>query len=116
MKNKIIIFTLILLALFSIAGVCAGDVNDTLAVSEDDSQLELSDAEDNLKSIDENQVIEEGFVEDNGLFVALQERIGNARDNSTVVLPNNYLLENGFSERGFILILYNVGACRLASL
>ena len=103
MKNKIIIFTLILLALFSIAGVCAGDVNDTLTMSEDDSQLGLADADDNLKSIDENQVIEEGFVEDNGSFVALQERIDNASDNSTVLLPNNYLLENGFSENGILI-------------
>ena len=37
MKKKIVIFTLILLALFSIASVCAGDVNDTLTASEDDS-------------------------------------------------------------------------------
>lgn len=100
MKNKIIIFTLILLALFSIAGVCAGDVNDALTASEDDSQLELNDAGDDLKSIDENQVIGEGFVEDNGSFAALQERIGNAGYNSTVILPNNYILENGFAENG----------------
>ena len=100
MKNKIIIFTLILLALFSIAGVCAGDVNDTLTASEDDSQLELNDAGDDLKSIAENQVIEDKFVEDNGSFAALQERIDNAGDNSTVVLPNNYLLENGFAKNG----------------
>ena len=100
MRNKIIIFTLILLALFSIAGVCAGDVNDTLTAIEDDSQLELNDAEDDLKSIDENQVIEDGFVEDNGSFAALQERIDNAGDNSTVLLPNSYLLENGFTENG----------------
>ena len=53
MKNKIIIFTLILLALFSIAGVYAGDVNDTLTAIEDGSQLELNDAEDDLKSIGE---------------------------------------------------------------
>ena len=93
-------FTLIILALFSIAGVCAGDVDDTLTASEDDSQLELNDAGDDLKSIDENQIIEDGFVEDNGSFVALRERIDNAGDNSTVVLPNNYLLENGFAENG----------------
>ena len=103
MKNKIIIFTLILLALFSIAGVCAGDVNDTLTASENDSQLELNDAGDNLKSIDENQVTGDKFVEDNGSFVALQERIDKAGDNSTVALPNDYLLENGFKETGILI-------------
>ena len=56
MKRKILIFTLILLALFSVASVCAGDVNDTLTASEDDSQIELTATEDNLeKNIDENQ-------------------------------------------------------------
>lgn len=100
MKNKIIIFTLILLALFSIAGVYAGDVNDTLTAIEDGSQLELNDAEDDLKSIGENQVIKDGFVEDDGLFVTLQERIDKAGNNSMIVLSNNYHLENGFTENG----------------
>ena len=91
------------MALFSIAGVCAGDVNDTLTASENDSQLELNDAGDNLKSIDENQVTGDKFVEDNGSFVALQERIDKAGDNSTVALPNDYLLENGFKETGILI-------------
>lgn len=51
MKRKILIFTLILLALFSVASVCAGDVNDTLTASEDDSQIELTATEDNLEKI-----------------------------------------------------------------
>ena len=60
MKRKILICTLILVALFSMASVCAGDVNDTLTASEDDSQIELTATEDNLeKNIDENQIIEE---------------------------------------------------------
>lgn len=63
------------MALFSIASVCAGDVNDTLTASEDDSQIELTATEDNLKSIDENQVIGVG---DNGSSVALQEKIDSA--------------------------------------
>ena len=100
MKNKIIIFTLILLALFSIASVCAGDVNDTLTASEDDSQIELTATEDNLKSIDENQVIGVG---DNGSSVALQEKIDSAQENSTIVLPNNYSYEKDFSVNGVLI-------------
>ena len=104
MKKKIIIFTLVLLALFSIASVCAGDVDDTLTASEDDSQIELTPTEDNLKSTDENQVIGEGpTVEDNGSFVALQEKIDAAADNSTIVLPNNYNHENEFATEGILI-------------
>ena len=82
MKRKILICTLILVALFSMASVCAGDVNDTLTASEDDSQIELTATEDNLeKNIDENQIIEEKFVEDNGTFAALQQKIDGAEVN-----------------------------------
>ena len=101
MKRKILIFTLILLALFSVASVCAGDVNDTLTASEDVSQIELTATEDNLeKNIDENQVIEEKFVEDNGTFTALQQKIDGAEVNSTIVFPNNYYHENDYSANG----------------
>ena len=78
MKKKIVIFTLILLALFSIASVCAGDVNDTLTASEDDSQIELTATEDDLNGIDENQV-------------------------TGVVLPNDYMYENEFTVDGILI-------------
>ena len=124
-----VVLSIMILLLF-IASASAADSNDADVISIDDtanivdeklaldSQLELNDAEDDLKSIDENQVIEDGFVEDdlksidenqviedgfvedNGSFAALQEKIDNAGDNSTVALPNSYLLENGFEENG----------------
>jgi peptidoglycan hydrolase CwlO-like protein len=60
MKKIILILTLILLALFSITSVCAGDVNDAVISNQDDSQIELTAIEDNIKSnIDENQAIGE---------------------------------------------------------
>ena len=102
MKKKIVIFTLILLALFSIASVCAGDVNDTLTASEDDSQIELTATEDDLNGIDENQVTGEPSV-DNKTFTALKEKIDNAGDNSTVVLPNDYMYENEFTVDGILI-------------
>jgi len=102
MKKKIVIFTLILLALFSIASVCAGDVNDTLTASEDDSQIELTATEDDLNGIDENQVTGEPSV-DNKTFTALKERIDNVGDNSTVVLPNDYMYENEFTVDGILI-------------
>ena len=69
MKKKVIIFTLILLAVFSISSVCAGDVNDTAIASEVDSQIELTALEDNIESIDEKTEI--------GNFSSLEMKINN---------------------------------------
>ena len=103
MKKKILILTLILLALFTIAGVSAGDVNDSVISGEDDSHIELTAMENN---IDENQAVGENNIideEDNGTFTALQQKIDNAEDNSTIIFENNYTYDDEFMADGILI-------------
>ena len=107
MKNKILILTLTFLVLFTISSVCAGDVNDSLISNQDISQNELTTIEDNIElnideshSLGENNVINE---EDNGTFTALQQKIDNAGDNSTIIFANNYTYDNGFTANGILI-------------
>ena len=107
MKKIILILTLIFIALFSISIACAGDANDTMISYQDDSQIELNGIEDNIElNIDENQAIGENNViyeEDNGTFTALQQKINNAGDNSTIIFANNYTYDDGFTANGILI-------------
>ena len=107
MKNKILILTLTFLVLFTISSVCAGDVNDSLISNQDISQNELTTIEDNIElNIDESQSLGENNVineEDNGTFTALQQKIDNAGDNSTIIFANNYTYNTGFTANGILI-------------
>ncbi len=107
MKKKILILTLILLALLSISSISAGDVNDSAISNKEDSQIELTGIENNIKSnIDENQEIGDSNVideEDNGTFTALQQKIDNAEDNSTIIIENNYTYDDEFTAEGILI-------------
>lgn len=81
--KPVLILTLVILTLLSIASVCASDVNDT-ALSSDNS----------------NYVIDESNINDNKennkqTFTALQNKIDDAADGSTITLENDYVY-NGF--------------------
>ena len=58
MKKGIVIFTLLILALFSVSCIYAADMNDTLAASEETGEIELSVndemSRDNLQTSEEN--------------------------------------------------------------
>lgn len=109
MKFKKSFSTLILLlcVLFTMTCAFAGDVNDTMAVSLDNSQMEMSQDDENSEVIfaDEAQPIGET---DNGTFAALESKI-NAGYGSTITLKNNYTYEgsgytNGIPIAGGITI------------
>ena len=93
MKFKKSFSTLILLlcVLFTMTCAFAGDVNDTMAVSLDNSQMEMSQDDENSEVIfaDEAQTIGET---DDGTFAALESKI-NAGYGSTITLENNYTYE-----------------------
>ncbi len=109
MKFKKSFSTLILLlcVLFTMTCAFAGDVDDTMAVSLDNSQMEMSQDDENSEVIfaDEAQPIGET---DNGTFAALESKI-NAGYGSTITLKNNYTYEgsgytNGIPIAGGITI------------
>ncbi len=84
--------------IFGAASVCASDVNDTVIASEDDSTIELSqaDAED-VRSSNEDELISEGNV---GTFTELQANITAAKPDSTITLNKNYEYDSGFDIEG----------------
>jgi len=108
MKYKKIIFMLVLaIFIFTAASVCASDMNDTVIASEDDSTIELSQAdtgemmsseEDELIGQTENvELISEG---NSGTFSELQSNITQAAPNSILTLNKNYEYESGFDIEG----------------
>ena len=91
MKKIIIISLLALCLLFAVSGACASDVNDT-AIAGDDTN-------DGAQIISSAQ---EEFIQgtDNGTFTALQEKIWDAEEGSTVILENDYSYDEGFTTTG----------------
>ena len=94
-KKRFLIVCLII-CLFSIVSVCAGDVNDTIVAS-DDNQIELSQdsiddvmEDDNLKSNEIDKIL----TENPKTFTNLNDKI-NGNDSSDVYLDSNYKFELG---------------------
>ena len=91
MKKGILILILLILALFSVSCVCAADVDDALAASEDTGDIELSheieSADDNLGTSEEQKVTQTDSEEktgamDDGTFWALEYKIHHASSGS----------------------------------
>ena len=111
MKYKKIMFTLVLAVfIFSVASVCASDMDDTVIASEEDSTIELSqsDTDKMLSSEDDEligqtenvEIISEG---NSGTFAELQANITAAKQGSTLTLNKNYEWESGFDIEGIII-------------
>lgn len=99
-RSKIFLATTVLLVLITLTCVSAADnqTGQTVAIeSENDYDLTV---------IEENQVTEENHVieeSDNGTFTALQEKISNAEEGSTVTLENDYTYDEVFNTRGIVI-------------
>ena len=93
--------------IFGAASVCASDVNDTVIASEDDSSVELSQADtEEMISSEEDELIgqTELIIEGNsGTFAELQANITQATEGSTLTLYKNYECEDDFSTAGIII-------------
>lgn len=100
MKGKILIFALLVLALFSVSYACAADMNDTAMAGADDSEIELDVPQDTLEKIDNEQAIESNDDGGNGTFTALQNRINGAAEDSEITLENDYAYDEGFDILG----------------
>lgn len=91
MKKKLFFILLITCILFSVSSVFASDINETdISIDEND----INDLE--VVSNDENQQLEDANSGDDGTFTALQEKINNAADGSTINLTNNYKYNDDF--------------------
>lgn len=104
--KKELIFICLIICLFSVASVCASDVNDTAINSDNTDQvIEETNIDDNLAigeddaiaQADNNEIISE---KDDGTFTALQNKINNAKKGSTITLENDYTYDEGFNTDG----------------
>ena len=108
MKKGILILILLILALFSVSCVCAADVDDAIAISEDTAAMELAQS-DEMTASDDSNVMEQSddeelILEDNdvdkpmlgegastGSFTDLDDLINNQySSNDTITLSCNY--------------------------
>ena len=111
-KKTLLVFCLIICVLFCVSSVAAGDVNDAAIASEKQNVIENQDpvaASEATTEVDnekmENDVISSSNEEilntkDNGTFTALQEKINNADENTTITLENDYVYDEGFTTSG----------------
>lgn len=96
--KKVVLFTFIIICLFSIASVCAGEVNDdNMTATDTKDTLEICDENQVLKQTDDGEIIGDT---DNGTFTALKNKIDAASPNSTVTLENNYNYNECFDVNG----------------
>ena len=96
--------------IFGVACVSASDMDDMVMASEDDSAIELSQADINeMVSVEENEIIsqiesDEIISEKSvGTFLELQVNISTAASGSTLTLTNNYECEDDFGPEGIII-------------
>ena len=106
--KKSMIMLVLVIFIFGVASVCASDVNDTVIAGEDDSAVELPQADgDGIISTDENELIgqsenDEPISEGNGgTFAELQAYINAA--GSTLTLNKSYECEDGFDSEGILI-------------
>ena len=105
MKKAILILFLAICVLFTLSSVCASDVNDIAIASDNTNQVieetgiddNLAISEDEATAQTDNEIISE---KDDGTFTALQNKINNAPEGSTITLENDYVYDEGFDTNG----------------
>ena len=118
-KKSLLVFCVIICILFTVSSVAAGDVNDAAIASENQDMIEIEnqdsvDVNGATGEIDDaNQKIESDVIsssnedilseKDNGTFKALQEKINNATEGSTITLENDYTYDEGFDTGGIVI-------------
>lgn len=99
--KRILIFTVVMLMLVSIASVCAGDVNDTAIASDNTNHVIEEINEDSISSSEKADILN---AKDDGEFSTLQNKIDNVALGSTIYFENNYTCDNGFDSEEIKII------------
>ena len=88
----------LIILLFGVVNVTASDLNDTVVTSDDEVQI-LEQVNETAIETTENDVLSE----DDGTFSALQKKIDDAENGTTITLDKDYSYDNGFSNRGIVI-------------
>ena len=118
MKRKFLIFLCLILFFVSVSAVSAAedanqtitdDINkvistgDTLSVSAIEDVNQTIDNTKDMGTLSVSENIDVISAKDAGTFTALQEKINNAREGSTINLENDYKYDSGFSTDGITI-------------
>ena len=101
--KKVIIITFLLLAIFTLSAVSANEnltaTGEGILQENPSQEIELSNdgVNGDIISSSEGEIISE---KDDGTFTALQNKINNASDGSTIILENDYAYDKGFKTSG----------------
>ena len=109
MRYRKVFFTICLIIFFiSIVSVTAADINETQLFNQADDALLESQQEDIIGDADDEALLESQQEEiigdaDDGTFTALQKKIDDAENGTTIILDKNYTYDEGFSNRGIVI-------------
>lgn len=99
MKFKKIFFMICFFILvFGVVAVSANDTNDTLMASDDEVQI--------LEQVNEtvtDSIGSDVLNDDDATFTALQNKITNAENGSTISLDKDYTYDDGFDKKGIVI-------------
>ena len=108
MKKQVLILCLAICVLFTLSSACAEDVNKTVVASDNTDQVieevdgdAVSEVNKEIISSSENE--DSVSVPDDGTFTALQKKINDAEEGSTITLENDYTYNEGFSTKGITI-------------
>ncbi|WP_458453106.1 pectate lyase-like adhesive domain-containing protein [Methanobrevibacter sp.] len=97
--KKIFFMTCFIILIFGVAGVTAGDMNDTAIASDGEVHM----LEQTNKSVTDS-INNDALGEVNDVtFSALQDKISNAEEGSTITLDKDYSYDDGFDKRGIVI-------------
>ena len=89
--KKAFIFMCLFILFVGIASVSASDINETQSLNCENTTL--------IDSSQDNILVDE----DNGTFTALQKKIDESEEGSTITLDRDYTYDEGFSKRGIVI-------------
>ena len=97
--KKYLFISCLIIFLFSITGIYAIDNSDALQTSDNSTQLLEETEEMEISSSDDDLLA----TEDDGTFTALQKKIDESDEGSTITLTRDYTYDEGFSTRGIVI-------------
>ena len=91
------LIAIFLVSLLAISAVSANELNVADEVAIDDNNLIVDVLSEDISSDSHDDILN---AKDAGTFTALQNKINNANNGSTIILENDYSYDEGFDERG----------------
>ncbi len=102
-KKGLLAFCMVMCLLLTVSSVAASDA--TIAGEDQSDNMEIDNQQLAAGKVTDEEIISSSDedilnAQDNGTFTALQNKINNAKEGSTITLENDYYYDDGFSING----------------